>query len=203
MQGEVGADMPRTDGAEEAVLTALRERRSVARVDPEGAVTREAIERALELAVLAPNHRLTEPWRFTVVAGDARRRVGEALAAESVANGRLDPARAPLEAAKWLRAPVVIVVSSTPAGDEVMRQEDRLAIGAAVENLLLALHVQGLGAMWRTGASARSAAVRAALGLSPEDEMLAFVYVGPPADGPLPPRRRRLSGAECTRWLSE
>lgn len=202
MQEEVGVTASRMDGAE-ALLAGLRERRSVARVAAEGTVPREAIERALELAVLAPNHRLTEPWRFTVVAGDARRRVGEAFSAESVSSGRLDPSRASLETAKWLRAPVVIVVSYTPAEDDVTRHEDRLAIGAAVENLLLALHAQGLGAMWRTGASARSAAVRTELGLAPDDEMLAFVYVGIPADGPVPPRRRRLSAAECTRWLSD
>lgn len=191
-----------TEAQDEALLSLIARRRSIARVDPLAAPPRQAIERALELAVLAPNHRLTQPWRFTVVTGDARRRAGEALAAELVAAGRLDPARAPFEAAKWLRAPVVVVVSYPPAEDAVVREEDRLAIAAAVENFLLALCAQGLGAMWRTGASARSAAVRQALGLAPDEEMLAFVYVGLP-QGETPPQRPRQAATERTRWLTE
>jgi nitroreductase len=186
---------------EGVVLAAIAGRRSAARVDTEAPVPQVVLERALAMAALAPNHRLTEPWRFTVVRGDARRRVGEALAAEGVESGRVRAERAPLEASKWLRAPVVVVVSHDPAGTDVVELEDRLALGACVENLLLALDAQGYAAMWRTGASAGSPAVKAALGLAPAAEIVALVYAGRPlADAPLPPRRRQ--GAEVhTRWL--
>ncbi len=198
-EGEVALAAERARG--EAVLRALAGRRSMARLDTEAAVPSEAVERALELAVLAPNHHMTQPWRFTVVSGDARRRAGEALADEAVAQGRIAADRAPLEASKWLRAPIVVAVSHTPADNPVTRLEDRLACGAAIENLLLALEAQGLGAMWRTGASVASAAVKTVLGLDPGDEILAFVYVGQRlADAPLPPRRRR-AAREVTRWL--
>lgn len=196
---DTGAARPAADG--EAVLRALAARRSVARVDTEAPVAPEAIERALGCAVLAPNHHLTQPWRFTVVRGEGRRRVGAAQAAEAVAAGRIAPDRAAPQAAKWLRAPVVVVVSHLPHDDPETRREDRLACGAAVENLLLALEAQGLGAMWRSGAAATSPAVKAALGLEPAEEIVALVYVGQPlAQNPLPPRRRR-EAAECTRWL--
>jgi nitroreductase len=196
---ERAAALDRREG--EALLGALAARRSVAVLDPEAAVPQEAVERALELAVLAPNHRLTQPWRFTVLRGPARQRAGQALAAEAVAQGRIAAERASFEAAKWLRAPVVVVVSHTPAEDAVTGLEDRLACGAAVENMLLALEAQGLAAMWRTGASAASAAVKAAIDLAPDDEILALVYVGQPrADVPPPPRRRR-AASEVTRWL--
>jgi len=184
-----------------AVLAAIEARRSTARMDTETEVPQAALERALALATLAPNHRLTQPWRFSVVRGDARRRVGAAMSDESVASGRVAPQRAPLEAAKWLRAPVVVVVSHIPAADPVMCHEDRLATGAAVQNLLLALGAQGLATMWRTGAAAASAAVKEAVGLAPEEEIVAFVYVGwPLADAALPPRRRRPQ-EELTRWI--
>lgn len=197
----IGADPARPAAGGEAVLQALTARRSVARVDTQAPVPPEAIERALACAVLAPNHRLTQPWRFTVVRGEARRRVGEAQAAEAVAVGRIAPDRTALEAAKWLRAPVVVVVSHLPHADLETRREDRLACGAAVQSLLLALEAQALKAMWRTGAAATSPAVKAALGLEAGEEIVAVVYVGRPlAQAPLPPRHRRAASA-CTRWL--
>jgi nitroreductase len=192
---------PEPDPDARAVLAALAGRRSVARVDAGAPAPMAEIARALDAAVLAPNHRLTQPWRFTVVSGEARARVGRAQAAEAVASGRLDAGRAPFEAAKWLRAPAVVVVSHLPAVDPLTAREDLLALGAAVENLLLALAAQGLGAMWRTGAAADSAAVREALGLAPAEAIVACVYVGRPLGDPLPPRRR-VPAAERTRWLS-
>jgi nitroreductase len=192
----------RPEAQGEAVLQAIAARRSHPRLAPDEPPPLAEIARALEYAVLAPNHRLTQPWRFAVVSGEARERVGRALAEEAVAEGRVDPARAPLEAAKWRRAPAVVVVSHLPAADPVTAAEDRLAVGAAVENLLLALEAFGLRAMWRTGASARSAAVRRSLGLAPGEEVDALVYVGrPAADAPPPAPRRRAAAAERTRWI--
>ncbi len=195
------AESARPQGA--PVLAALAARRSAARVDTDVAVPREAVERALELAVLAPNHHLTQPWRFTVVSGEARRRIGAAQAAEAVATGRIAPEREAFEAAKWLRAPTVVVVSHVPQDNPEVRREDRLALGAAVENLLLALEAQDLAAMWRTGAAATSPAVKEGLGLDPAHEIVAVVYVGHPLAGALLPPRRRRPAAEVTRWLED
>ncbi len=197
----VEAARPAAAGTTDALLALIAARRSVARVDTEADVPEAALRRALALATLAPNHHLSQPWRFTVVRGAARHRVGNRLAAEAVAAGRLPPERAPLEAAKWLRAPVVVVVSHRPHGSDERRREDRLALGAAVENLLLALSAQGLAAMWRTGASAHSLAVRRALGLSADDEIVALVHVGRPLAEAQPQARRRHEAESLTRWI--
>src|SRR5207244_3779397 len=105
----------------------------------------------------APNHRLTEPWRFVVFAGDARLELGEAMARVQAANSDTLPTPGDLERtrAKPLRAPVVIAVAVEPSpGPRVVEMEEVAAGAAAVQNMLLAAHALGLGAIWRTGDAA-------------------------------------------------
>ena len=98
------------------------------------------------------------------------------------------------------RAPVVIACCVHPGEDPVEAREDRDAVAAAIQNLLLAAHARGLGAMWRTGAAVNDPEVRAALGLDDREEVVGFVYLGrllapPPGKGP--PRR---AVEELTTW---
>ncbi len=148
-----------------SLLEAITSRRSVGRVLPDP-VPREAVEALLEAAVSAPNHHLTAPWRFVVLAGDARREVGEAHA-RAVARAKPDLPREGLakEAARLERAPVVVAAIVLGADDPVQAREDRDAVVAAIENMLLAAHGSGLGAMWRTGAMVERA--RGARGAGP------------------------------------
>ena len=188
---------------ESDLLEAIRTRRSIGRVRPESP-PRELVEQLLEAATWAPNHRLTEPWHFFVLAGDARRELGDVMARSldavlpsdaSDRQAQLDKARA-----KPLRAPVIIAVGVVPQeGPKVIEVEEVLAGGAAVQNLLLAAHDRGLAAMWRTGEPAYDPAVKAFLGLPPNAHLIGFVYVGYP-DAP-PSQKRRRPAAECTRWL--
>ena len=185
------------------VLDVIRARRSIGRVRPE-CPPRALIEQLLEAATWAPNHRLTEPWRFVVLAGDARHELGEVMARSLDATlppdardrqAQLDKARA-----KPLRAPVVVAVGVVPqTGPKVIEVEEVLTGGAAVQNLLLAAHDLGLAAMWRTGEPAYDPAVKAFLGLPANAHLIGFVYLGYP-DAP-PSRKQRRPAAECTRWL--
>jgi nitroreductase len=184
------------------VLQAIRARRSIGRVRPERP-PKELIEQVLEAAVWAPNHRLTEPWRFFVLAGEAREALGELFAA-------LQGTKLPLDApdrqaqidkarAKPLRAPVVIAVAVEPAmGPKVVEIEEVLAGGAAVQNMLLAAHGLGLAAMWRTGDPAYDPAVKAFFGLPATAHIIGFVYVGYPAGAA--PRMKRAPAAERVEW---
>ena len=183
------------------VLDAIRARRSIGRVRPE-CPPRALIEQLLEAATWAPNHRLSEPWRFVVLAGDAPLRLGEVMARSLDATlppeardrqAQLDKARA-----KPLRAPVVVAVGVVPqTGPKVIEVEEVLAGGAAVQNLLLAAHDLGLAAMWRTGEPAYDPAVKAFLGLPANAHLIGFVYLGYP-DAP-PSRKRRRPATESTR----
>lgn len=140
-----------------------------------------ALERILAAGASAPDHGRLRPWRFIVIKGTARARLGEVFAA---ALRRRDPAapEAALEQARGgpLRAPLVIAVVATidPHHAKIPEIEQILSAGAAVQNMLLAAHAQGYGGKWLTGANAYDEHVRAALGLATDDRLVAFLYLG-------------------------
>jgi nitroreductase len=186
----------------EFLLTALKNRRSVGKVSEEEP-PEHLIHTMLEAATWAPNHFLTEPWRFVVLRRDARNRLGVAMG-EAAARREADPeaaeaARAKI-ATKPLRAPYVIAVAVEPdSRDKVVELEEIAATAAATQNMLLAAEALGLGAIWRTGWACYTPQVREFLGLSARATVLGFIYVGYPAH-PAPARVRRPVG-EVSRWM--
>jgi nitroreductase len=188
------------------VEEAIRTRRSIGKVkaDP---VPREMIERIIEAAVWAPNHHLTEPWKFVVLTGEGRSRLGEAyaeIADESLlgVSGEEREQRMEREKAKAYRAPAVIAVACSPSDSpKVIRREELAAVHAAVQNLLLAAHATGLGAVWRSGEPAYHPAMKRALAFADEDEVVGLIYLGFP--DMTPPERRREPGSSKTVWVEE
>jgi len=171
-------------------LTAIHTRQSIPKVRPEP-VPRELINQMLHAAVQAPNHHRVRPWRFVVLTGSARERLGDAMAAAYRARVPDAPAEAvEVERKRPLRAPLLIVVGIDPPDQpKVIEIENVCAGAAAVQNLLLAAHALGLAAMWRTGDAAYDPAVKQFLGFSPQQHLIAFVYIGYP-ETDLPPKER-------------
>lgn len=173
------------DDSGEEVLRAIRDRHSIGKVLPE-IPPRELVERVLSAAVCAPNHYRTQPWEFVVVTGAARNRLGDVMAKSL--HSRLpdadgDEARQLIERErrKPLRAPVVIAVAVRPSENvKSVEIEEIAAVSACIQNMLLAAHALGLGAMWRTGQPARDPRVKCFLGLRADSHLLAFVYLGYP-----------------------
>lgn len=165
------------------VLEAIRTRRSIGKLA--GDVGRDEIDGLVEAAVWAPNHRLTRPWTFTIVCGEARDALGATWAALQGRRTTLDGAERDAylerEARKPSRAPTIVVASTRTVADPIVAMEDYAATAAAVQNLLLAAHARGLGAIWRTGAMAYAPEINEHLGLDRTDRIVAFVYVGRPA----------------------
>lgn len=167
------------------VWEAIATRRSLGQLD--GVVDDATIQRLIEEgAIWAPNHHHTEPWHFTVLKGESRGRIGlewAALAADELGlGGDIREKFEAKEQAKLLRAPVIIVVSQKVAGNPVQVEEDHAAVGAAVQNLLLAAHAIGLGTRWRTGKMAYHPWFKHALGLGADDRVVALIYVGWPVN---------------------
>src|SRR5947209_1376114 len=164
----------------QAVAETIRERRSNLNVDPERPVPRELIDELLDLATWAPNHYRTNPWRFVVLTGPARARVGE-IAAQAAAS-RPDAKESIVERQRtqFLRAPAVIVAASAPDEDPIKHFENKHAVAAGVQNILLGAQAAGLAGAWRSGLAMTdpevSGPVKEALGLEPGDEIVSFVY---------------------------
>ncbi|HLM73960.1 MAG TPA: nitroreductase [Polyangiaceae bacterium] len=186
------------------VTQAIQSRRSVGRVkqDP---VPRELVEKILESAVHAPNHKITEPWRFHVFAGKGRGELARARAElakiqaetegeeEELAAGRISRERK-----KAFRAPVVIVVVSRGGCDEVETLENYAACAAAVQNMQLTAHALGLASIWRTGIQAYHPYMRDFFGFEDGDKIVAYLYLGYP-NMEERPRRRELASSK-TVW---
>ena len=156
------------------VETAIRSRRTHKAYRPEP-VDRETLDELLELARWAPNHHLTNPWRFRVIGPQAL--------------GRLKVAAGPDAAAKLDRAPTLVVCSCVLGGDEVQDEEDLEATAIAAYIVLLAAHARGLAGYWRTPGVLRTAAGRGAVGLPDEEKFVGLIHLGHPIQQkPVPER---------------
>ena len=187
------------------MLEAIQSRRSRGKMRPD-APPRDLIEQVLQAAVHAPNHHDTQPWRFFVLANDARVQFGESLA-EALKRrvGEMEPSKLDglllAERAKPLRSPVLIVVGvHSQERDAMTRREDLQSASAALQNMLLCAESLGLAAIWRTGEGILDAGVKAHFGLQPEDEIAGVLYLGYPDDtlGSMPARQREYMPA--TEW---
>ena len=138
-------------------------------------VAGEVLLELLEVARFAPNHHLTQPWRFRVLGP-------EALA-------RLKECAGPAEAAKLERAPTLVVASAVLSGELVQDEEDVCAAAAAVMLVLLAATERGLASYWRSPAILRTARGREAAGVPGGERVLGLLHFGPPAREPAPRER--------------
>jgi nitroreductase len=160
-------------------LEALTTRAS-AKTYGDTAPAKDHLARVLQAAVRAPDHGRLRPWRFMLVEGDQRRKLGELLAASALRRipglGAGDLQR---EREKAMRAPLVIIVACRVVpGTKVPAIEQILAAGAAAQNILLALHALGYAATWKTGDAAYDPEMKIALGFSADDHLVAFIYTG-------------------------
>ena len=161
--------------------TVVRTRRTIHKYRPEP-VESAIVERALEAAHCAPNHKLTWPWRFTRVGPETRSLLTELAV-------RVKEDKAPLS--EHQRAGVIanvsnpgalIVVSVVCTDDAFQSREDYAASACAIQNLMLSLHADGVGSKWGTGAVTRRAETYELMGIDPElEEIIGFVWVGTPA----------------------
>jgi nitroreductase len=163
------------------VFEAIYGRHSIKKVKPDP-VPREMIEKMLDAAVQAPNHYKVRPWRFVVMTGEARHRLGDVMSASLQERHPEFPQEAFDKAhATPLQAPVVIAVGvDKPSEPKVLEIENICAAAAATENLLLAAHALGLGAKWRTGEWALDVHVKRFLGFEADQHLIGFIYVGYP-----------------------
>jgi nitroreductase len=183
------------------VSEAIRARRSIKKFT-DRPVTREEIETLLAAAALAPNHRLTQPWRFYVLGPEARYAYGLALGerkARKQPNEESGRALRDAVAAEHRALPAMIAVAVVHVDDPEVREEDYAAAMMAVENLALTAVELGLGTHIKTGGVMSDPAACVAAGVRDGERIVAIVNVGTPAD--VPPAKSRESAAVFTTWM--
>ncbi len=156
------------------VEQAIRERRThkAFQADP---VPRDTLDELLDLARWAPNHHLTNPWRFRVIGPRALQRLKEAAGPEA--------------AAKLDRAPTLVAATMVRADDSVQDEEDLCATSCATYAVLLGAHARGLAGYWRTPHVLRTPEGREAIGIPDSERFVALIHLGLPRQEREPPER--------------
>ena len=133
----------------------------------------------LKAAARVPDHGKLFPWRFIVFEGEARERAGKLLVDALGETEKVSNDRAALEAARFLRAPVVVaVVSRTREAIPIPEWEQMLSAGAVCQTMLIAAHALGFVANWLTEWAAYHPLVKEKLGLKPGERIAGFIYIG-------------------------
>jgi nitroreductase len=160
---------------------AIRTRRTLKAFTPDP-VDEAVVRELLELAVLAPNHHETEPWRFWVVGRETIARLSEETGDT-----------------KLLRSATAVVVGVKVSHDEGEAEEDYAAVSCAIQNLMLGARARGLASFWRTPGVMDKKAFRKTLGVPAGVRLIGVVHLGLPAEAfPDAPAR---SARELTTWL--
>jgi nitroreductase len=155
-----------------AELAALRRTHKAFGTEP---VDRETLVELFDVARFAPNHHLTQPWRFRVLGPSSLSALKEAGGAG--------------EAAKLDRAPTLVVATAALSGDLLQDEEDVCATAAAITLVLLAATERGLASYWRTPAILRTARGREAAGIPAGERFLGLLHFGSPERDPAPRER--------------
>lgn len=188
-----------------SVIEAIKTRNSNAFMTDQP-VDPDLIRQILDAAVCGPNHYRTKPWRFLVITGEGRKRLGDFMADRMIPD-MVEP-DSPDNLAflakirkKPLRAPVIIVAGAAKSDlEKALVIEDVAAVSAACQNILLAADELGLSAMWRTGSMTYAQDTVDYLGFDPETKLVGFIYLGYPRKD-MPPKPRETSEI-FTRWMT-
>ena len=165
-----------------------RARRTSMLVDSERAVPHELVAELCDLAQWAPNHKRTWPWRFALLEGDARARVGDVMADVLAARG-MDPVRVTKTRGKYLRTPALLVIGTVPGDSEERTAENRDTVAAGIQTLMLGATAAGLATYWGSCPADAQAAVAAFCGFASGTHITSMTYLGwPTTDAAVPER---------------
>lgn len=153
-------------------------RRTAMIVEPDRQVPLDVVRDLCALATWAPNHKKTAPWRFAVFTGDGRARFGETMATDMERAGIGDDGKLAKTRVKYLRTPTILVVGASAHDNEMLHLENRDAVAAGIQNLLLGATTLGLASFWSTPGLTQPPATLELCGFAPDDRIVGVVYLG-------------------------
>lgn len=186
----------------------IRSRRTIKRFLSQP-VLRQLLISLLDAAVWAPNHKLTEPWRFYILDGESRTRIGEIAASISRAKAKPQAKAEDVElgAAQvlktWAEVPVLLYVTTIPDAQPDINEENYGAVCCAIQNFMLLAHTVGLATSWSSGAVAQSPELRRFVGAREDERMVGLIRVGYPDPQAQQPQGTRTPAATFTTWVDD
>lgn len=158
----------------------VRARRTSMLVDRERDVPSEIVRSLCELGQWAPNHKRTWPWRFAECTGEGRIRLGQAYADDMIATGFGDEGKREKTRTKYARTPTVLVVGCAPSPSLHLAHDDRDAVAAAIQTMLLGATTLGLASFWSTAPVIVSPAVNKLCSFAEDTVVVGLIYLGWP-----------------------
>jgi nitroreductase len=169
----------------EALITA---RRSNLLIDASREVDPQIVDRIVNIAQWAPNHKRTWPLRIAVISGNSRGALGDTIADAMAAQGD-DEMKVTKTRGKFMRSPIVIVVAAAEGATTNETEENKYAVAAGVQNMLLMAESFGLAALWGSPAKGANDAITALCSMEPKDHVMGIIYLGWPTQSVVAPQR--------------
>ncbi|MEY3558068.1 MAG: hypothetical protein RL374_774 [Actinomycetota bacterium] len=168
--------------------TLITARRSNLLIDASREIDPAIVERIINTAQWAPNHKRTWPLRLAVISGDSRRALGNTIADAMAVHGD-DEMKVAKTRGKFMRSPIVIVVASAEGATSNETEENRYAVAAGVQNMLLMTESFGLAALWGSPAKGANDAITALCSMNHTDHVMGIIYLGWPTQSVATPQR--------------
>jgi nitroreductase len=157
-------------------------------IDAAREVDSAIIDRIVAAAQWAPNHKRTWPLRVAIVTGNSRRTLGDTIADAMAIHGD-DDMKVTKTRGKYMRSPVVIVVAAAEGETVNETEENRYAVAAGVQNMLLMIETFGLAALWGSPAKGANTAITSLCSMNASDHVMGIIYVGWPTQTLQSPER--------------
>jgi len=168
--------------------TLITARRSNLLIDASRAVDPQIVDRIINIAQWAPNHKRTWPLRIAVITGDSRSTLGNTIADAMAAQGD-DGMKVIKTRGKFMRTPVVLIIAAAIGHSDNETEENKYAVAAGVQNMLLMAESFGLAALWGSPAKGANDAITTLCAMEPTDHVIGIIYLGWPTQSVAAPKR--------------
>lgn len=177
--------------------TLITARRSNLLIDASRAVDPEIVNRIVNIAQWAPNHKRTWPLRIAVITGDSRSSLGNTIADAMAAQGD-DAMKVTKTRGKFMRTPVVLVIAAAIGHSDNETEENKYAVAAGVQNMLLMTESFGLAALWGSPAKGANDAITTMCSMDLTDHVMGIIYLGWPTQSVAAPQRPNIEITRLT-----
>lgn len=172
--------------------TLITARRSNLLIDASRSIDDAIIQRIISVAQWAPNHKRTWPLRIAVITGDSRSTLGNTIADAMAAQGD-EAMKVTKTRGKFMRTPIVMVIAAAIGHSDNETEENKYAVAAGVQNMLLMAESFGLATLWGSPAKGANNAITTFCLMESTDHVMGIIYIGWPKQSVAIPERPNIN----------